>query len=474
MLVTIIEKEIRDLIGSTKFAVTFGVCAVLIILAFYVGAAKHQLAMSQHQASQAENLRQMEGLTDWFSLEQHRVFLPPQPLASLVTGISNDIGRTTEIRTRGELSAQDSRFNEDPIFAVFRFIDLNFIFQIVLSLFAILLGYDAVSGEKERGTLKLTLANAVPRSVFILGKLIGAFVTLSMSVLVAIGMGCLLLPILGLNLSGDEWLRLSMIILAGLLYFGAFLTLSVFVSSITHRTSSSFLVLLVLWIGAVLIIPRVSVLLAGRSVDVPSVDEIAAQKATFRRQLWKEFRDDMKNFSTPAGANKDDIEAVMAAFNQFMDSVTAIRDEKMDGFAGRLNEDRHNRQIEQERLAFSLARLSPAASLSLVSAELAGTSLDLKNRFREQATAYRQTYNALMKEKTGMNVGGRVIMFKIDDEEGEAPTQIDPQELPAFRYRMASMAHLIGASITDMSILLLFNILFFVGAFVAFLRYDVR
>ena len=182
----------------------------------------------------------------------------------------------------------------------------------------------------------------------------------------------------------------------------------------------------------------------------------------------------MKNFNTPAGANKDDIEAVMAAFNQFMDSVTAIRDEKMDGFAGRLNEDRHNRQVEQERLAFSLARLSPAASLSLVSAELAGTSLDLKNRFREQAIAYRQTYNAFMKEKTGMNVGGRVIMFKMDDEEGEAPTQIDPQELPVFQYRMASTAHLIGASITDMSILLLFNILFFVGAFVAFLRYDVR
>jgi ABC-type transport system involved in multi-copper enzyme maturation permease subunit len=474
MLATIIEKEIRDLIGSTKFAVTFGVCAVLIILAFYVGAAKHQLAMSQYQASQAENLRQMEGLTDWFSLEQHRIFLPPQPLASLVAGISNDIGRTTEVRTRGELSAQDSRFNEDPIFAVFRFIDLNFIFQIVLSLFAILLGYDAVSGEKERGTLKLTLANAVPRSVFILGKLIGSFVTLSLSVLVAIGMGCLLLPILGLNLSGDEWLRLSMIILAGLLYFGAFLTLSVFVSSMTRRTSSSFLVLLVLWIGSVLIIPRVSVLLAGRSVDVPSVDEIAAQKATFRRQLWKEFRDDMKNFRTPTDAKEDDIEAVMAAFNQFMDSVTAIRDEKMDEFAGRLNEDRHNRQVEQERLAFSLARLSPAASLSLVSAELAGTSLDLKNRFREQATAYRQTYNAFMKEKTGMNVGGRVIMFKVDSENEEAPTQIDPQELPAFQYQMASMANLMGASIADMGILLLFNILFFVGAFVAFLRYDVR
>jgi hypothetical protein len=65
-------------------------------------------------------------------------------------------------------------------------------------------------------------------------------------------------------------------------------------------------------------------------------------------------------------------------------------------------------------------------------------------------------------------------MFKVDSENEEAPTQIDPQELPAFQYQMASMANLMGASIADMGILLLFNILFFVGAFVAFLRYDVR
>ena len=115
MLTTVIRKEIQELIGSTTFAIAFGVCAVLILLSFYVGAAHYRLAQSQYEASQAENLRQMEGLTDWFSLEQHRIFLPPQPLEALVTGVSNDIGRTSEVKTRGELTAEDSRFNEDPI-----------------------------------------------------------------------------------------------------------------------------------------------------------------------------------------------------------------------------------------------------------------------------------------------------------------------------------------------------------------------
>ncbi|HUU45945.1 MAG TPA: ABC transporter permease subunit [Acidobacteriota bacterium] len=470
MLATVIGKEIRDLIGSTAFAVTFGVCAVLILLSFYVGAANYKLAVAQNDASEAENLRQMEGLTDWFSLEQHRIFLAPQPLEALVTGIGNDIGRTTEVKTRGELTAEDSRFNEDPIYAAFRFLDLNFVFQIVLSLFAILFGYDAISGEKERGTLRLVFANAIPRATFILGKLIGSFVALALSLVVAILLGCCLLPILGLHLTGDEWLRLAAIIVSGLLYFGAFLTLAVFVSAITQRTSSSFVALLVIWIAAVLIVPRTAVLLAGRSVDVPSVDELAAQKATFSRQLWKEFRDQLNSFK-PSPA--EDMEVLMASFNQFMDSVTTERDRKMDDFAGRLNEGRFNRQKVQERLAFSLARVSPAASLSLASAKLAGTSVDLKNRFFEAARAYRETFNAFMKEKTGMNVGGRMIMFKSGDDE-EAPEPIDPRELPAFRLRAVSFGEAVAASAVDIGLLAFFNLVFFTGAFIGFLRYDLR
>ncbi|RPH35554.1 hypothetical protein EHM92_05985, partial [bacterium] len=171
MLRYIIEKELRDIIGSTKFAATFGVCAVLIILSFYVGARSYQNDMAQYEAAKTENLRQLEGLTDWLSVRQFRIFLPPQPLASLVGGISNDIGRTTEVRGRGELSATDSRYSEDPLFATFRFLDLDFTFQIVLSLLAILFAYDSVNGEKERGTLRLALSNAVPRHLYITAKL---------------------------------------------------------------------------------------------------------------------------------------------------------------------------------------------------------------------------------------------------------------------------------------------------------------
>ncbi len=469
MLRAIIEKEIREILGSVKFGVTFGSCTVLILLSFYVGAANYNANVEQYNAAKAENVRSMEGLTSWMSLEQHRIFLPPQPLAALVTGSSNDIGRTIGVHRTAGVAAEDSKFSEDPIFAVFRFLDLTFIFQIVLSLFAILLGYDAICGEKEQGTLRLSFANAVPRATYILGKLIGAFVTLVTALLIAILLGCLFLPLMGITLTGEEWVRLAIIIGTGLLYFSVFLTISVFISTITHRTSSAFLAMLVIWVISVLIIPRSSVLLAGRAVDVPAVDEISSQKATYSRQLWQDHQTAMSNFKGP---HSEDPHKMMEAFNEYMDSLSQERQSKMQGFTDRLNEDRHNRQVVQQAVAFNLARVSPAASFSLAVSTLAGTSIDMKNRFHDNAIEYKQTFADFMKEKTGMNITGG--MFIVDVDDGEKPDPIDPSELPEFAYAGEPIEVSLASAVVDIGILALFNLVFFIGAFVSFTRYDVR
>ncbi|MBI3189726.1 MAG: ABC transporter permease subunit [Ignavibacteriales bacterium] len=465
----IIEKELREIIGSTKFAVSFGVCALLILLSFSIGAKNYHVSVAQYEAAKRENIRQMEGLTDWFSVRTHRIFLPPQPLASLVNGVSNDIGRTIEMQGRGELTADDSRYNDEPMFAIFRFLDLEFIFQIVLSLFAIVFAFDSINGEKERGTLRLSFANAVPREKYILGKLLGSFLALGIPLIVAILAGCLTLPLFGISLNGDEWLRLTLVIGAGLLYFGLFLSLSIFVSALTHRSSHSFLMLLVVWILSVLIIPRASVLLAGRAVDVPSVDELASQKNRFSSQLWKEDREKMSAFKATAAEPMKQMEE----FQQFMGKQNDERDKKMQEFSGKLNEDRANRQTVQQKLALNLARVSPATTFSLLATTLSGTSLQLKDKFRNEATAYQQSYANFIKAKTGMVPGGRMMVFRMEVN-GEKAKQIDPYEMPVFQYNPFSLQDVLSSSLLDFGILVIFNLLFFIGAYIAFIKYDVR
>jgi ABC-type transport system involved in multi-copper enzyme maturation permease subunit len=470
MLKTIIEKEIRDNILSTKFAVTFGICSLLILLSFYVGAKNHKIAQARYEATKVENLRQLNGLTDWLQVNNFRVFLPPQPLAALVSGISNDIGRNTEVNGRGELKHEDTIFGDDPIYAVFRFLDLEFIFQIVLSLFAILFAYDSINGEKERGTLRLTFAYQVPRDIYISGKLIGAFLSLTVPLLIPILLGGLLMPILGINMNMDEWMRLGLILLTGFLYVAVFLSLSVFISSSTQKTSVSFLTLLVIWVLSVMIVPRLSVAAAGAIVDVPGIDEINSKKAKLTSQLWSEDRNAIGNFKPE---KTDDMEKMMQQFNKFMQDRADEREKKLRDLSSRLNEERNNKLDVRNNLGFTLARISPASSYTFASSSLAGTSMQLEDEYKNALNDYQTKYGDFMFEKTGMRTSGFMRFQKIEDG-AEMPESINANEIPQFEYKSAALSSILPAVVLDAGLLVLFNIIFFAGAFISFRKYDVR
>jgi ABC-type transport system involved in multi-copper enzyme maturation permease subunit len=367
---------------------------------------------------------------------------------------------------RGEIRPHGSMYNENPIYAAFRFLDLDFLFQIILSLFAILFTYNAVNGEKERGTLRLIFSNSIPRDKYILGKVIGSYLGLAVPLMIPILLGCLILPLLGVPLTIEEWSKLGFIILAGYLFLGVFITLSVFVSTLTIHSSHSFLFLLVIWIFAVLIIPRSSVLIAGSFTDVPSVDEINSKKNAYSRELQKDFMNKLNSFKPSNGGD------MMQEFNKHMEEVNTERDEKMNIFGGKLEEERQNKLNRQAELALSISRISPASSFSLAASNLAGTSLDLGKSYQEQAKNYQRIYGDFQREKSGGSSGGRMILMMIRD--GDEQPSIDPSELPIFTFEPPRFAAVIAESAIDLTILIVFNLLFFTGAFVRFSRFDLR
>jgi hypothetical protein len=215
----------------------------------------------------------------------------------------------------------------------------------------------------------------------------------------------------------------------------------------------------------------VSVLIAGRSIDVPTVDEIGYKTSRLNAQLWSEDRKKLSGFKPTTTSSMD---GMLTEFNKFMQDQADERDKKLRELTAELNQDRTNREVEQERLAFGLARLSPAASFSLAAAALAGTSLDLKDRYHDGAMNYQQAYAKFMFAKTGMNVGGRMIMIRNGNNSGEPPKPIDPRELPPFEFAGVQLSAAIGNSLIDLGALLVSGMLLFAGACLAFLRYDVR
>ncbi len=488
MLKLMILKELKSIISSPKFAATFGACSILILLSIFIGINEYQENVKAYDtASQLNNQRLAESLS-WHGMS-NQIFRKPQVMQILVSGVQNDIGRLSSVGRYEGIKLRRSSYSDDPIFAVFRFIDFAFITQVALSLLAILFTYDAINGERERGTLKLTFANAVPRAKYILAKFLGSTLGLVIPLLIPILIGILLMLLYRVPITGEDWIKISVLLLTSILFFVFFIAAGLMVSAMTRRSSTSFMILLVAWVTMVLIVPRAGVMLAGQLVTIPSVAEIESQQAAYEQSAWDAHYDKMEEARiarrqqmanmTPAEKEAFEEDNMWGWMEEEEASRKKIQGEISD-HNKKLNEDHRNRRSEQERLGFSLSRFSPASAYQLACMTLANTNIMLKNSYEDALNQYRDGFLAFTSRKQEENEGTSGIRISIDSETGfsfsgsRGIESLDLSEIPRFDVPRQTLSTIANSTILDVGILLFYTIAAFALGFFAFLRYDVR
>lgn len=120
----------------------------------------------------------------------------------------------------------------------------------LVPLIALILGYDAVVGERERGSMELLLSMPITRFEILLGKYVGLAGALAVSTLVGFGAG--LLPMAGQLGSNDLFHYLGFVVSATLMGM-AFLSLSLLVSVLASDRMRASGVAIALWFFFVLI-----------------------------------------------------------------------------------------------------------------------------------------------------------------------------------------------------------------------------
>ena len=140
-------------------------------------------------------------------------------------------------------------------------IDWAFVIGYVLSLIALLFTFDSVAGERERGTLRLMLANSVPRHTVLAGKFLGALMSMSIPFALAVLINLLVLSTSStVYLGAEAWGRLGIIFFVALLYTCLFLALGLLVSTRVQRSAVSLVILLLTWVTLVVFMPSISCL----------------------------------------------------------------------------------------------------------------------------------------------------------------------------------------------------------------------
>ncbi|MEW5923860.1 MAG: ABC transporter permease subunit [Candidatus Zixiibacteriota bacterium] len=486
MLSILINKELRAIVSSPKFVGAFVVCSILILLSIYTGIREYRVMSARYDAAALMVDQEIRQETSWGRMSTE-VFRRPDPMQIFAAGLDYDIGRWSPVSNRGSAKLKNSAYSDDPIYSVFRFLDFSFITQFILTLFAILFTYNAVNGEREDGTLKLIMSNAVSRAKFLIGKCVGAWLGLVVPVTIPILLGFLLIMVFNVPLSSDHWMKIIFFMALSLGLFTFFIVFGVLMSSLARSSSISFLISLVVWVLAVMIIPRMGVMAAGNMVYVPRVAEIEGQLSGFAQSKWDEFMrgtEERWNKYNQSGDGVQLDEEKMWEIMQHEDSLHRAIEQEIMQHELKLREDLRQRKIRQEKLAFSLSRLSPVAAYQLGVMSLAGTGVDIKNRYEDAINNYRNEFYNFVQQKqdeTGDN-GKMMLAFTISDDGSQSMTMsgdrttenLDISGMPQFMVPAVKFAEAISPATVDFGIIIFYIIMTFAGAFVAFLKYDVR
>lgn len=485
MFSTLLTKELKAIINSPKFAATFAVCSILMLLSVYIGIMEYRASVAKYEAAQVLVEQSQQEQRAWVSLPE-RDLRKPDPMQIFVSGLSNDLGRWSRINSRDPVQLQGSTYSEDTIYAVFRFIDFTFIVQVVLSLFAILFTYDAINGERENGTLRLVFSNAIPRAKFLLAKSVGAWLGLAVPILIPILLSILLVLLFNVPMTAEHWKRLIALMGVSILFFTSFIVLGIFFSTVSRHSRISFMYSLVIWIAFVFIIPRAGVITAAQMVQVPSVAEIQGQQDAYAKDKWAAFmKESEKRWAARNLEGHDDesdslTDAETWKIIEEEDSIRKAMEQDVQKHQSSLYADLRQRKTVQEKLGLTLSRFSPASAYMLAAMNLAGTDLDEKNRYEDAMNDHRDRFNSFIEDKEKEDgLAGRV-MITFDSEtgfnvrQGRDEGSLDLSQLPVFVAPVHTFSEALKPAIIDMGILALFTLIAFAGAFVMFLKYDVR
>ena len=333
---------------------------------------------------------------------------------------------------------------------------------ILMSFFAILFTFDAIAGERARGTLSLMMSNAVSRGQVLLGKYLGAFVILMVPLIISILINLLTIYFFGnMPFASEHWFRILGMVGLFALLVSIFIFLGLFFSSRVSNAITSLVWLLLTWVFLAFIFPSLLGTFVGNLNPIPSVDEVLRQKYAQLGQLYTEYdpfnnaRDIPPKLSKAASTENPKATRLWADFlTKEIETKTRFSDGHID------------QQFKQVQLARDLTQISPIATFQYAMEGLANTGIVSYMNFVKQARRYRQTFIDFIKAE---DQGDPESLHIYPVREGLSQKPVNLDAVPIFEEQIFYRSVL-----SQVGLLVLFNLLFFIIAQISFMKSDLK
>jgi ABC-type transport system involved in multi-copper enzyme maturation permease subunit len=273
-----------------------------------------------------------------------------------------------------------------------------------------------------------------------LGKYLAVMVSISMPLFVGITMNLFIIITSGaLFIDTSGWVKICAMIGISLIYISAFVLLSLFISSSFRESSTALVVLLLLWMMSVVIVPSSGGIIASKIHKPASLEQ-------WRGRLQAKLASAPKILSTYWSYSEPLTPAI-----GFADARESV-----------LNEYRQA-LVNQAQWTRNLMCISPTANYQYAAEAIAGTGLTRYETFLKQVKQYKMELLEFTRTEHAKNQRNPDIHYAVDYN-----------AIPKFTDKLSSLSETAQSIMLNLLLLFLFNIAFFIAAFVSFLRYDVR
>ena len=441
MIKLFIIKEIRQNITNKTIWMLGGVIAIATIVCMLMQIALFNNNSKAFDEYWIQRQKFVELNTeDIGSITQNMAIMPPAKLGMFFSGLKQFI----------VINAID----QNSIEYLFKTIDFRVLIGILFSLFAIILAFHTISGEREDGMLKLIDSYPVKRGKIILGKWLGI-----MAIVGALYSICYIIIILlitifaNVQISGVDIASLFLIYFIGLLYISGMVLLGMYISVKTKFSHLSLLIALLVWALTVIVLPCLPDYASHLFIKSPSPlsvlryeDEIHKNQSKAIEKIKDRYRAEQIPENQIDSIAKNEIETTIANFR-----------EQNRHFTNNFFESLTYRTVVSTGLSF----FSPYACYTLSVNEIAATGVAANIFLLQQRDVYYSTVTQYLKEK---------------NERLEADPNYKPSysDMPRFQFNPPSLTGRFLAASVPLALLIIFNFFFFVFTFKSFLKYDVR
>ena len=482
MFFHIMKREILDHLMSLRFALSLGAITALLVLGTLIFVSgDHKRKLAEYSLNNAwvndqirESCRQLNELATRGPIALYK---RPSALAFCATDQEDALPMriAAEIPSNMWVSHGNSfyrysipwrlqyvpdSYQEDSMLPRVGALDWGYIIGLVTSFVAILLTFDAISGERENGTLALVLSNTVSRAGVLAGKFLGAFIVLAIPMLIGILLSALIVSLSGIvSLHGADWARIGLMVVLSFIYISLFVGLGLTVSGHVRHSSTSLVVLLLIWIVLVVLIPNTFGTVVSTLHTVPSKREFQEKRIAALASETKSY-DVLFKHGSPTDPNPD-----RRALQLWADYITTPWN-----IETRLDDEHLDAQFTQVQFARQILRLSPAVIYNYGMESLAGTGFAGHHEFVKAARRYRQQFIEFIKETDSADPGSPHIFYL---KEGLSDKPVPFSGVPRFE-EFTNNSMITGETLRDFGLLILFCAVISLASFLAFLKSEVR